>query len=109
MKPKDFAKLVERDGYCLHCGEVEAISPNHRINRGMGGSRRLDKPSNLVVLCSVVNGLIESSPAWQALAKEWGWKLERWQSPEAEPVYDSISGEWWILSNDWLRDPIPGV
>ena len=101
MKPKDFAKLMDRDGGCLHCGETEAVAPNHRINRGMGGSRRLDKPSNLVVLCSVVNGLIESQAQWQALAREWGWKLQRWQKPEEQPVFDSMAGRWYYLDNSW--------
>lgn len=99
MKPKEFAKLVERDGGCLHCGETERISPNHRINRGMGGSKLLDKPSNLVVLCSEMNHLIESSGLHRDLALHYGWKLERWQVPEESPVFDSRAWAWFLLDN----------
>ena len=101
MKPKDFARLMERDKGCVHCGETEAVSPNHRINRGMGGSKLLDKPSNLVVLCSRMNFLIEASAHHAELAKTYGWKLERWQTPEAEPIFNRNAGRWLLLGNDF--------
>ncbi len=103
MKPKDFAKLLARDGYCLHCGETTAVSPNHRINRGMGGSKHRDQPSNLVVLCSLFNGLIESDAQSAALAKQYGWKLQQWQDAGKEPVYDRVSGLWFYLDDNFRR------
>lgn len=103
MNAKEFAKLVARDGYCFHCGETEAISPNHRANRGMGGSKKRDVPSNLVVLCSAQNTAIESNVAAAKLAKEFGWKLESWQDPIAEPIYDAMSGVWYLLDNSYGR------
>ena len=98
---------MERDGGCLHCGETEAVAPNHRINRGMGGASRLaDRSSNLVVLCSVVNGLIESDPKWRSQALEFGWKLERWQQSDECEIYDQRTEIWYLLDDDWQKWPL---
>ena len=104
MKPKDFARLMARDGYCLHCGETEAVSPNHRINRGMGGSKLLDKPSNLIILCSAMNNAIESDSRLRTLAMDYGWKLASWDTSEERPVYDAMSGVWYLLDNEFGRN-----
>lgn len=101
MKPKDFARLVARDRYCLHCGETDAVAPNHRINRGMGGSKLLDYPENFVLLCSVLNGQIEADSRWAKLAEDYGWKLRSWQNPREIPVFDTLTGEWRLLSSEW--------
>lgn len=101
MKPKDFARLVDRDGGCVHCGAVEAISPNHRANRGMGGSKQRDTPSNLVVLCSELNGLIESDARLAEIAKSYGWKLSTWQKPVQIPVYNSLKKQWYLLDDEY--------
>lgn len=101
MRPKDFNRLLARDHYCLHCGAVDALSPNHRANRGMGGSKLRDTPSNLVVLCSLFNGLIESDAVAAALAQRFGWKLSSWDNPLEVPVFDSLKGEWRLLDDDY--------
>lgn len=101
MKPKDFARLMARDGGCLHCGLTEAVSPNHRANRGMGGSKVRDVPSNLVVLCSWLNGVIESDAQWAAVARSYGWKLNTWQNPLEVPVYDARNREWLLLDDHY--------
>lgn len=102
MKPKDFKRLLVRDGgRCPHCGEMEALAPNHRINRGMGGSKVLDFPANYVLLCSIMNGQIEADHRWAALAESYGWKLKSWQNPLTEPVFDTLTGEWRLLDNNW--------
>ena len=69
----------------------------------MGGSKLLDRPSNLMVLCSEVNGLIESNHFYRDLALMYGWKLERWQVPENEPVFDSRLWKWFLLDNEFGR------
>lgn len=99
MNAKAFARLVERDKHCLHCGETEAIAPNHRVNRGMGGSKQRDNAANLVVLCSVLNGQIEADARWASLAESYGWKLRSWQEPTAVPVFDTLTGEWRLLDD----------
>lgn len=69
----------------------------------MGGSKLLDRPSNLMVLCSEMNGLIESNDFMATLAKHYGWKLERWQKPEETPIFDSRLWKWFLLDNDFNR------
>lgn len=103
MKPKDFEKLLERDGYCLHCGETEAIAPNHRINRGMGGSKKLNNWANLLILCSLLNGQIEADHRWARVATKYGWKLKPWDDPLTAPVFDAITGVWYLLDNELGR------
>lgn len=105
MNQRQFAKYLARD---LHCfcgcmGREETYVPNHRASRGMGGSKLLDRPSNVMVMCSELNGLIESNADLAILAKGYGWKLERWQVPEEEPIYDRATGEWYLLTNDFQR------
>jgi hypothetical protein len=103
LKRKDFDKLVARDNYCLHCGETEAVSPNHRANRGMGGFKAGDVPSNLVLLCSEMNGLIESSASHAEVARVFGWKLSKWEDPKLVPVRDTLTGTSFLLKDDWTR------
>jgi hypothetical protein len=105
MTPKEFAKLIDRDGYCLDCGATEALAPNHRANRGMGGSKKRNHPANYVLLCSLMNGLIESDQRWADLAISYGWKLKPWDDPKASPVFDSITGSWYLLNDEWEREP----
>lgn len=103
MTPKEFRRYLERDGGCLHCGEQEAVAPQHRINRGMGGSQERHKPANIIVLCSAMNQAVEQSSKAAALAKQYGWKLETWQQPAEVPVYDALSGCWYLLDNQFGR------
>lgn len=104
LSKREFARLMERDEGCVHCGEMEAVAPNHRINRGMGGAgKSASRPSNLVVLCSLVNGLIESDSVWRAKALEFGWKLERWQNPAECEFYDQRSDIWYLVDDDWQK------
>lgn len=103
MTPKQFQKFLDRDGGCLHCGEREAVAPNHRANRGMGGSKLRDVPSNVVVLCSVFNGQIESDSKAAQEARKYGWKLSSWQDPKEAPVYDTQTNSWFVLGDDFNR------
>ena len=104
VSPKDFYALLARDGgRCLHCGETEALSPNHRANRCMGGSKARDRASNLVVLCSIYNGLIESDKRSRDEAMAFGWKLASWEDPMRVPVMDRMSGKWYWLDDDFRR------
>jgi len=99
----------------VHCGEEEAVAPHHRINRGMGGSKARNHPANILVLCSVVNGLIESDASWAAAARAWGWKARQFEDAGKVPVWYPLEGVWFILNDDYEREPIanhpkePGV
>lgn len=67
----------------------------------MGGSKVRDVPSNLVVLCSLYNGLIESNAQAALVAKEYGWKLQTWQNPLEIPVFDTQKREWLLLDDQY--------
>lgn len=104
MNRKQFTKYLARDKHCYHCGLADdTLVPNHRINRGMGGSRTRDKPSNIVVMCSSINGLIESSGSLAEQSRHFGWKLESWQNPIESPAYDVMSAKWYLFDDNYGR------
>jgi len=106
VNAKQFARFVARDHGCVHCGETEAIAPNHRVNRGMGGSKLRDNPANIVVLCSKMNTLIESNAYWRRCALIYGWKLTQQDNPLTAPVYSVLDGRWWLLNDNFTRTAI---
>ena len=67
----------------------------------MGGSKKRDVPSNIVVLCSAYNGLIESDSRAAQFAKEFGYKLESWEDPKSVPFYSR--GKWWMIDDNFGR------
>lgn len=101
MNAKQFERYLARDHRCLHCGTTETLVPNHRANRGMGGSAERHRPSNIVVICSRLNGLIESDSRYANAATEYGWKIASWQNPLEVSVYDQMSGEWRLLDDEY--------
>jgi hypothetical protein len=110
MNAKQFRKYLDRDvNGCYHCGDVETAVPQHRANRGLGGSKKRDHPANIIVLCSLVNGLIESNVGWQTMAREYGWKLSQWDDPYFVPVYDATSGQWWLLDDEFGRTRLSNI
>jgi len=54
-------------------------------------------------MCSSTNGAIESDPKAASAAREYGWKLSRWESPEDTPFYDLATGTWNLLDNLYHR------
>lgn len=106
--------VYRRDQYqCVHCGAVDGLSLQHRINRGMGGSKYRDTPANLVVMCAVHNALLESDPALAHDARWKGWKLASWEQPTRCAVFYAPLGEWFLLDDDGGLAPadpvVPGV
>lgn len=100
----EYERMLERDGYhCYHCGTTEGLVPNHRRNRGMGGSKAREVPSNVVTLCSSVNGLIESDDRWAELARRYGWKLREGEDPLGVPAYDRQARTWYMFDDTWSR------
>lgn len=97
MTPKQFQKFLDRDHSCWHCGAAGDLIPHHRANRGMGGSKARHEPSNILVMCSRVNGLMESDAIVAEMAREFGWKLESWQKPEDVPVYHLLELRWFKI------------
>lgn len=107
MTPKQFAKFVERDKGCYHCGlNPETWVPQHRKNRGMGGSKGLkDDPNNIIVFCAEANQRLESDASFAAQGLRYGWKLYNWEDL-SKPVFDASTGIWWRL-NGMSRIQIP--
>jgi hypothetical protein len=106
MNKKTFQKFIDRDKVCAHCGiDGDTLVPQHRANRGMGGSRSLDRPSNIIVLCSEANFLLEANPRFAEVGRELGWKLRRDQVPEFTPVL--LADGYWLLDNDFNKTPVP--
>jgi len=106
MNKKQFQKFIDRDGVCPHCGtDDDTLVPQHRAGRGMGGSRSLDRPSNIIVLCSAANFLLESNAKFAEFGRELGWKLTRNQIPEFTPVF--LFDGWWLLDNDFNKTEVP--
>jgi hypothetical protein len=106
MNKKTFQKFIDRDQRCPHCGtDGDTLIPQHRQNRGMGGSRSLDRPSNIIVLCSEANGLLESDAKFAEFGRELGWKLTRDQVPEFTPVL--LADGYWLIDNDFNKTPVP--
>jgi hypothetical protein len=100
MNKKSFDRFLARDICCSHCGTTDdTLIPQHRLNRGMGGSKVLDRPSNIIVLCSEANFLLESNSKFAELGRKFGWKLERGQEPDSTPVY--MGNGWYLLDNEY--------
>lgn len=105
MNQREFRRYLERDGgKCLHCGTTEGLVPQHRANRGMGGSKMRNLPSNIIVLCSAVNGDIESDPDLASKARAYGWKLRPFDDPTMTPVYDVTAQGWFLLDDYYGRE-----
>jgi hypothetical protein len=100
MNKKTWSLLLARDLVCCHCGtNDDTLIPQHRQSRQMGGSKILNKPSNLIVMCSKANGLLESDAKFAELGRKLGWKLRRGQDPETTPVF--LGNAWYLLDNDY--------
>jgi len=70
----------------------------------MGGSKKRDHATNIIVLCSWANSELEANPKFAEIARNAGWSLRSWQNPDEEPVRDHL-GIWWTLNLDGTRTP----
>lgn len=68
---RDGGRCVLNSRLCL--GEASTV--DHRVGRGMGGSRRLNVPHNGVAVCGPCNGLRESDATFQASLVARGIKV----------------------------------
>jgi len=102
MNKKEFQKYLDRDRACPHCGTTgPELIPQHRLNRGMGGSAVRNRPSNIIVFCSLGNGLMESNATFAQLARSYGWKLLAWQDPEKTPA--RLFDGWYLLDDNFRK------
>lgn len=104
MNRAQFQRFIDRDQHCPHCGTTDdTLVPQHRANRGHGGHKAGNQPANIIVLCSRMNGLIESDPEAADMARRYGWKIGRYVDPSTARFYDTTAGDWFILDNDYGR------
>lgn len=80
--------------------DTATLVPQHRQNRGMGGSKAGMTISNLVWLCAETNGLIESDARMARVAVRRGIKVPRngRYTGADVPVFHAIHG--WVLLDD---------
>ena len=64
----------------------------------MGGSKLLDTLDNLMMVCAIYNGSMESDLRVAQQARAWNHKLPVWEK-ENLPVFDRAGG-WWYLQPD---------
>lgn len=102
MTKKEFQKYLDRDKACPCCGSTgDELIPQHRQNRGMGGSKSRNRPSNIIVFCSNGNGLMESDGNFARVAREHGWKLTAGQDPAKVPA--RLWDGWFVLDDNFER------
>jgi hypothetical protein len=102
LPKKVLTVLKARDPHCFHCGLEDDLVPHHRRNRGMGGSKLLDTLDNLMMVCAVYNGAMESDLKVANQARAWNHKLPIWEKQNL-PVFDRAGGGWWFLLPDGSR------
>lgn len=96
-------RVFERDGYmCVDCGAVVMLTVQHRVNRGMGGSKNLDRMSNLITMCVTHNVRLESDAEYAERGREYGWKVHRNRTvkPEDVPVFYRPLRAWYLLNEN---------
>lgn len=106
VSPKARELIYARDdARCYHCGTTEGLGLQHRIGRGIGGSKLLNVPSNLLTFCNLTNTAMESDPVLAEHARAMGWKLRRGseQALVVIPAYDSTDQQWFLLDDDYNR------
>ncbi|QIK64119.1 hypothetical protein G7068_13630 [Leucobacter viscericola] len=100
--PKAVLRDLEgRDGHVsAWTGEdCPELVPQHRQG-GMGGRKDKHRGSNVVWLESLINGLIESDPEFQAEAIRRGIKISLHADPTEVPIEHAVHG-FVKLTDDW--------
>lgn len=79
-------QVLDRDDHvCVVRGSIwstvqpcgGALTIQHRVGRGMGGSAMFDAPSSLLAMCAVHNGLAEASAEFAKYCQRNGLSIPR--------------------------------
>jgi len=109
ITPKLRQMIYDRDGNCcVACGSFDNLTLQHRINRGMGGSKLYDSPAHLVTMCLACNLGLESDYGQAERGRFNGWKISRNTKPIANPesIPVKIGNEWFYLDNEGNKTPL---
>lgn len=91
-----------RDSWCCaRCGTADQLTTQHRVARGMGGTRVpwINLPANLITLCgSGVHGCHGEVESYPTYAQAHGLSIRHSQDPESMPVFTWRG--WVYLLND---------
>lgn len=101
-KNKVYQLVRETHDHCPHCGTTEDLQTHHRKNRGLGGSKILDRFDNLIRVCATLNYAMESDAKVASEARDMGWKLGQWDGFEM-PYFDKPANKWYLLTQDGRR------
>lgn len=105
-------RVVRRrdDEHCQMCGKPlwpGDKSVHHRLNRGRGGSAKLERASVLITVCGDGtrgdHGRVTENPEW---AGTIGWLLPR-NNPDIDPTQEPILlfDGWHLLDDEGNRTP----
>src|SRR5215472_344856 len=83
--------LTSDENTCIRCGGA-ANDVHHRKLKGMGGSKLLDTPENLISLCRYCHSWIHLHPT---AARNAGYIVPTGRDPEIVPV-NVHSGLFWL-------------
>ncbi len=102
---KQVQQMRDRDGdVCAWTGvNTGRLVPQHRSNRGMGGSKAANRVENGLLLDSLINGLIESDPTYQREAIRRGIKISLHADPLLVPVFLAAEQAWYLLAADGTK------
>lgn len=93
IRQKVYTRDLER---CVHCGTTEDLAIHHRKNRGMGGSKQLERYDNYLLICNTYNVAMESDASVREQAILNGHKLNSWDDFSL-PALDIPLGVWFNL------------
>ena len=109
ITPKQRQSIYERDGHrCCACGKADSLTIQHRVSKGMGGSKEYDLPAYLITMCLTCNVGLEADYKQAELGRFNGWKLSRNARPPVNPeeVPVKIGREWFLLDNNGGKTPM---
>jgi hypothetical protein len=109
VTPKTRKAVYERDGNrCVACGDPNNLTLQHRVSKGMGGSKLYDQPAYLVTMCLTCNVGLESNYNKAETGRFNGWKISRLAKPAPDPekIPVRIGMEWFLLDNQGGKTPI---
>jgi 5-methylcytosine-specific restriction enzyme A len=74
--------LTRDDWKCVKCSGA-ANDVHHRKLKGMGGSKLLDTPANLISLCRTCHSWVHANPNE---SYKLGYMVHSWDDPENIPI-----------------------